>query len=93
MTTPHKALPKIIGVAVKYAGKTYTLPRPNRHHDVIRSIPGGVKGQDTRGFVLDDGSFLGRIDAMQLAIDNGQLKLRLGKEHYLGLELYSEDLW
>lgn len=83
----------IVGVAVQYAGKTYTLPRHNRPHDVIRSIPGGVKGPDTQGFVLDDGTFLGRRGAMQLALDNGQIKRRPGKENYQGPELYSEDLW
>ncbi len=88
-----KSSRKIVGVAVQYAGKTYTLPRPNRHHDVIRSIPGGVKGPNTQGFVLDDGTFLGRRGAMQLAQGNGQIKRRPGNEHYQGDELYSEDLW
>lgn len=85
--------PKITDVAIVYAGKTYTLPRPNRHHDVIRSIPGGVKGPDKQGFVLDDGTFLGRREAMTLALANGQLKRRPGQEHYQSDQLFSEDLW
>ena len=87
------SLLKITGVAIMYAGKLYSLPAPKRHHDVIRSIPGGVKGPDKQGFVLADGTFLGRKEAMTLAETNGQLKRRAGKEFYQGPELYSEDLW
>lgn len=89
----RKTLPQIVGVAIIYAGKTYSLPKPKRHHDVIRSIPGGVKGPDTQGFILDDGSFLGRTGAMQLARDNGQLKRSSNPNHYQGNKLFSEDLW
>lgn len=84
---------KIVGVAIMYAGKVYSLPKPNRHHDVIRSIPGGVKGPDVQGFVDEDGVFLNRTDAMKRAVETGQLKRRPGKEHYQGPELFSEDLW
>ncbi len=88
-----EATKQIVGVAVIYAGKTYSLPAPNRHHNVIRSIPGGVQGPDEQGFILDYGSFLGRRGAYCLACDNGQIKRRPGKEFYQGPELYSEDLW
>ena len=86
------SLLKITGVAVIYAGRLYTLPAPNRHHHVLRSI-GGISGPHTEGFVLDDGSFLGRVRSMQLAQVNGQFKRREGEQHYQGPELYSEDLW
>lgn len=85
--------PKITGVAIMYAGKLYSLLKPNRHHDVIRSIPGGVKGPDKQGFVLDDGTFIGRREAMVIAKANGQLKRREGEQFYQGPELYSEDVW
>jgi hypothetical protein len=88
-----KSSRQIVGVAIRYAGKTYTLPRPNRHHDVIHIIPGGVKGPDTQGFVDEDGVFLTRKRAMTRAEETGQLKRKPGKEHYQGPELYSEDLW
>lgn len=84
---------QIVGVAIVYAGKMYSLPKPNRHHDVIRTIPGGVAGPDTQGFILNDGTFIGRRGAYYLAADNGQLKRKPGKEFYQGDELYSEDLW
>ena len=90
MTAP--ILPTITGVAIRYKERTHSLPAPNRHHHVIRMI-GGISGPHEEGFLLDDGSFLGRIGAMQLAKDNGQLKRRMGKSSYQGNELYSEDLW
>lgn len=84
---------KIIGVAIIYAGKMYQLPAPDRHCDVIRSIPGGVKGPDTQGFIDAAGEFLNRRKAMARAEETGQLKRRPGREFYQGPELYSEDLW
>lgn len=84
---------RIIGVAIVYAGQMYHLPKPNRHHDVIRSIPGGVHGPDTQGFVDEDGEFLNRKKAMSRAEETGQLKRRPGEEFYQGPYLYSEDLW
>jgi len=89
---PIGRMPKIVHVAVKYGRVIYSLPAPNRHHHVIRKI-GGMSGPHEEGFLLDNGEFLGRRDAMQLAKDNGQLKRKPGNEHYQGDELYSEDLW
>jgi len=83
----------IIGVAIVYAGKLYTLPKPNRHHDVIRAMSGGVKGPDKQGFIDQNGRFLNRKEAMIHAEETGQLKRKPGKEFYKGEELYSEDLW
>lgn len=83
---------KIVGVAVRYNGTVFSLPSPNRHHHVLRMI-GGIYGPHEEGFVLDDGTYVGRIGAMQLAKDNGQLNRRKGVNYYQGPELYSEDLW
>ena len=41
----------ITHVAIKYNGVVYSLPKPNRHHHVIRSIPGGIAGPDVQGFL------------------------------------------
>lgn len=83
---------QITHVAIKYDGKIYSLPKPNRHHDVIRMI-GGISGPDVQGFVDEDGEFLTRKQAYALACVNGQLNRRPGPGHYQGPELYSEDLW
>jgi len=75
-----------------YAGKLHTLPAPNRHHHIIRSI-GGMSGPHKEGFVLEDGTFRGRREAMAIAENNGQLNRKPGAENYQGPELFSEDLW
>lgn len=83
---------QIIGVAVIYNGTLYSLPAPNRHHNVIRSI-GGIYGSSKEGFIDDESKFLTRTEAMLLAKQNGQLNRREGVEYYQGPELFSEDLW
>lgn len=87
---------KILGVAIMYAGRCWTLPSPNRHHHLIRRIAeevGGLNGPHQEGFYADYGGFMNRRDAMVLAASNGQLNRRPGTQYYQGPELYSEDLW
>lgn len=86
------ALPQLVGVAIKFNGATITMPRPNRHHNVIRAV-GGLGGPDVQGFVDDRGNFLNRREAYQLAVRNDQINRRPGPQFYPGDELYSEDLW
>ena len=75
-------------------GKVWSLPRPARHHDVIRSMReagyvGPVNGVDQQGFVLSDGRYCRRKAAWHVAEDAGQLKN--GK--MVGPQLTTEDLW
>lgn len=97
--TEHRVvvpLPRIVAVAVRYNGKTWSLPAPNRHHHVLRMIfaetGDGIRGPDLQGFLMDNGRFLNRKQAYLLAYRNGQLKPRR-PDGYQGLELFSEDLW
>lgn len=83
---------QIVGVAIIYNNVLYTLPAPNRHHNVIRLI-GGIYGPSKEGFIDNEGNFLNRTEAMLLAEKNMQLNRRVGSEYYQGPELYSEDLW
>lgn len=87
--------PQITHVAIMYEGVLYHMPKPCRHHHVIREIAAhngvGIQGPDTQGFMDEDGKFYTRRAAFVLASDNGQLKRREGG--YQGPELYSEDLW
>lgn len=82
--------PFITHVAIKYRGKLYSLPQPNRHHHVIGLI-GGISAPDKQGFLDNTGRFLDRKQALKLAKLNGQL-IR-GTSGYQGNELFSEDLW
>ncbi len=90
-------MPKITHVAIRFQGTTYSLPAPNRHHDVIRKISEET-GADTvntmgedQGFLDEEGKYLTRRQALGVASQEGQLKEgalgpRLGR-------LYSEDVW
>lgn len=82
----------IIAVAIKYDNRIWQLPRPKRHHDVMRSI-GGMFGPHIEGFISSTGEFVNRTEAMRIAVAAGQLRRRSGPEYYQGPELYSEDLW
>jgi hypothetical protein len=83
---------QITHVAIKYANKVFSLPRPNRHHDVIRMI-GGIYGEDIQGFLDANGVFLTRKQAFYIAKASGQLNRNPDPKHYQGDELFSEDLW
>jgi hypothetical protein len=87
----------ITHVAIRFQGQVYSLPAPNRHHDVIRLIveQTGVKTVDAReddqGFLIDGEQYARRKPALRHAQECGQLKPdtlgpKLGK-------LYSEDVW
>jgi hypothetical protein len=86
--------PPITHVAIRFKGTTYSLPAPNRHHDVIRHIveTTGVSCVDSRnedqGFLDADGRYLNRRQAMVNAKLNNQFNDR--PIHY---QLYSENLW
>lgn len=84
----------ITHVAVIHDGITYSLPAPNRHHDVMRLIctqTGRPAGDNEQGFLTHEGRFIGRRFALWFAQQCGQFKR--GPEGYQGEELFSEDLW
>lgn len=88
--------PSIVAAAVRdIDGKAvYALPRPARHHDVIRGMSelGVIAGRE--GFLTNFDHFVDRHDAMFLAVANNQLyKQDRSATQYLGPDLYSEDLW
>ncbi len=87
----------ITHVAIKdSSGKIWSLPKPNRHHDVIRSICAESKDRPdamnklnnhTQGFLTHDGYFLDRVSAYREAVAHRQL-LKPPET-----ELFSEDVW
>jgi hypothetical protein len=88
---------KITHVAIRFNGVIYSLPAPNRHHDVIRYIAEttGVETVDARdddqGFLDESGRYLTRRQALRVAQQEKQLLERaMGPK--LG-RLYSEDVW
>lgn len=77
-------------------GKIFTLPRPARHHSLIAMMikageqrPIGQEPRYTQGFVTDDGNFVNRDEAKEIALAANQVKN--GKT--ISKTLTSEDLW
>jgi hypothetical protein len=84
--------PRIVGVAIIHDCQAYSLPAPNRHHDVIAKIVAhtGAKCVDgEQGFIDEIGTFLRRKPAMSRAIETGQLMRATGPSDLL----FSEDIW
>jgi len=73
-------------------GRPVCLPRPARHHDIIRAMAdNGHKTPITgeQGFVTTRGRFVGRKEALEIATKAGQII----KKHGNPTILFSEDLW
>jgi hypothetical protein len=82
----------ITGVAIKKDGVVYSLPKPNRHHDVIRMMIRDYEvapHSGEQGFIDNLGDFYLRKPAKLIAILNNQLIARAGNDE----ELFSEDVW
>lgn len=82
----------IIAVAMFIDGKVESLPKPNRHHDIIRKFPLPDHEHGEQGFIDDKYGFLSRKAALGLVQDEGQ-ELRGQKLTAPGHGLFSEDLW
>lgn len=94
----------ITHVAIRFRNQVWALPKPNRHHDVIRLIAeetADLKGigniyapRDDQGFLDHLGRYMSRKQAFFDARACGQLihQERSSSAMKLG-ELYSEDLW
>lgn len=92
----------ITTAAIRVNGEIWTLPRPARHHILIRSWsdahwihdPTTGDGRGSRlpeydqGFMTSKGRFVGRDEAESIARAAGQVKGDL-----IGAKLTSEDLW
>lgn len=88
----REVLPRrtIVAAAIKQGKLVYSVPRPGRHHNVMREmaaagIPIPIIGE--QGFLTSDGLFVGRFEAKDIAVAAGQV----GKTGMA--ELFSEDVW
>lgn len=86
----------ITHVAIKFNQCIYSLPKPNRHHNVIKLIVDTTNVQtvnshgEDQGFLDSSGKFLTRKEALELAKNNGQLR---DDRPIWNDELFSENLW
>jgi hypothetical protein len=88
---------RIEKAAIRHAdGTVFDVPRPGRHHDVIRIMRMAGKpwkspdeALHVQGFVTSTGRFVDRVEAKKIATAANQLLEReSGKT-----ELFSEDVW
>jgi hypothetical protein len=83
----------IVAAAILRGSLVLSLPRPARHHDIIRSMTGYRIGFDPslmiQGFLTDEGRFMDREMAATHAVIHGQI-IRLG---FQPDKLFTEDLW
>lgn len=91
----------IVAVALECNGMIFTMPPPNRHHNLLHwwSPDSDMEVEFTQGFITDEGIFLDRKKAYlhciivnQPLVRRNQL-LSEGKDVYNGDKLFSEDLW
>lgn len=88
------AIVTIVAAAIiDHNGVPVTLPRPARHHDLIRAMaergdPTPISGE--QGFVTSDGRFARRKAAAVIARRAGQVK---AEDMQRSDMLFSEDLW
>lgn len=83
----------IVAAALKIGPMTITAPPPARHHtllhafwDVNRKIVVPPSGQ---GFLTSEGRYVGREEALKIAMESKQLL----KPNFQPHQLFSEDLW
>jgi hypothetical protein len=87
----------IVSAAIKYGDLIGSVPAPGRHHDVIRAWADRARlvtrGKDEQGFTTSTGRFVGREEAMQIAVAAGQVDPKNRKIDTGSPDLFSEDLW
>ena len=88
----QKGLPYIRSVAIKDldSDAVHSLPRPARHHDVIKWMRDRNVRCGKQGFINNNGNFVDRETAFKIATESGQI---LDLNNTRGKTLFSEDLW
>lgn len=87
---------EITHVAIRFNGIVYSLPPPNRHHNIIWKIVEETGAThvdshgDDQGFLDSAGNYLTRKEALDNARFNGQLR---DDRPIWNDELFSENLW
>jgi hypothetical protein len=88
--------------AIKFLGKIWSVPKPGRHHHVIKHIldnnPDIVCVGGVQGFLTSDNIFVGRREARIIAESANQLISQTNIEDGVPnkrthTELFSEDVW
>ena len=91
-------MPKLVAAAIKFYPKDSEYPQivcGKRHCDCLEwmfkhQVEYDKQTQE-QGFLTEHNQFVDRYDAMDMALDWGQIKR--SDEYTEGKPLYSEDLW
>lgn len=81
---------RIISAAINYRGLIVSLPPPARHHNILHALGAivhDVIGPDEQGFLTDQGRFVDRVEARDIAVQ------QMGIKPAHDWHLFSEDLW
>lgn len=87
---------KILGVAIMGGnGNLYVLNPPHRHSDLLLDMQAANVKPKEQGFVISNGEFVNRTEAMEIAKKSGQFIERSedDPDYNSTNQLYSEDLW
>jgi hypothetical protein len=82
----------IVSVAMWIDGRVESLPKPNRHYDLIRKFPQPEHSHGDQGFIDDKRGFVSRQVALAI-VEREDQPLRTGEFMAYGHGLFSEDLW
>jgi len=96
----HRSLPAagtetIAAAALLWDGLVLSLPKPARHHTIMRKMldlglePLAVIQPDDQGFITSAGRFVGREEGCHIAREAGQIQIKTGPANML----FSEDVW
>lgn len=80
----------IIRAAMMINGTVQSLPRPKRHHDIIKKFPNSGSKHGEQGFIDDQLGFVSREVAKVIAVASNQI---IEGEGLFSEKLFSEDLW
>jgi hypothetical protein len=96
MTQPNYKKIKCAAIRVKDTGKIY---EGRRHYNIMQSVDEDCNrlikdcsmSAIDQGFVTEDGKFVGREEALKIAVECGQVKMenKVGNKYML----FSEDLY
>lgn len=87
----------IVAAAIQVEGVTISLPIPARHGQVLHAadamgLPDHRIRAACQGFLTNEGRFVNRVQAKQIAHIAEQFQMRPENERH-GRDLFSEDLW
>jgi len=83
---------RIETAAIQYLELVFTMPRPNRHHNILHKMTdlGMTKAaHEFQGFFTSFGRYVDRVEGLKIAIEANQIKTKNGNPEVL----YSEDIW